>query len=202
MLNPRHARITRGGPSGRPFDSRLAAMRIELRPDIQSPHGVPVGTLDGDPLVYRGRIPYVAGRPYRQADIAPALAEAVDVAATSVFGSEWSTDLGKVTGLSRRTCGRDRIGQFGIPSWVLVLLGRMASHDCPRAIGYALLAVAELHDRGPYAKGSFDHSMMTAGRDRDEVETFARLSFEEAIELVFLARDERSRHRTGQDLAP
>ncbi len=177
-------------------------MRIELHPGIQFPDGVSVGTLDGAPLVYRGRIPYVAGRPYRQAEIAPALAEAVDVAATAVFGSEWSTDLSKVTGLSRRTCGRDRIVRFGIPSWVLVLLGRMASHGCPRGLGYALLSVAEIHGGGPYTKGIFDHSRTTAGKDRGTAETFARLSLEEAIVLVNLAKDERSRHRIGQAHAP
>lgn len=117
-------------------------MRIELKPMPAPAEGVAVGTLDGRPLVYVGRTAHVDGQPLPHGDIAEALADAVDRAASEVLGGEWSKPLALVTGLNPRTVNRDRIRQWGLPVWVLTMLGQAAAHELPRALGHAMQAAA------------------------------------------------------------
>ena len=120
-------------------------MRIELVPIPEGLHaGIAVGLLDGEPLVYEERTARVRGRPLQHGEIADALIEAVDVAATKVLGPDWSKPLAAITGLNPRTCSRDRIRQWGLPPWVLVMLARAAATEHPRALGHMLLGVSSL----------------------------------------------------------
>ena len=121
-------------------------MQIELIPGVVAPLGIAVGLADGQPLSYEGRTPHIAGRPVTHAEIANPLADAVDVAASRVFGGEWPGDLSKVTTLNRRTTTHDRVIKFGLPPWVLVMLGRAAAERHSRAVGYHMLAIASLRD--------------------------------------------------------
>lgn len=117
-------------------------MRIELKPMPAAAEGVAVGTLDGRPLVYVGRTAHVDGQPLSHGDIAEALADAVDRAASELLGGEWSKPLALVTGLNPRTCNRDRIRQWGLPAWVLVMLGQATQQYQPRALGHMMQAVS------------------------------------------------------------
>ena len=123
-------------------------MRIELRPGFRSP--VPgamcVGIIDGKPLSYLDRTPHIGAEPTTHAAIAEALADGVDEAATRVFGSEWNGDLSRITGINRRTVTHDRIMKFGLPPWVLDLVGRASAHPHPRTLGFILLSLAALRD--------------------------------------------------------
>jgi hypothetical protein len=117
-------------------------MKIILQ-RISAPGGV--GTLDGRPLVYDGRTPTVDGHVRPQSQIGDALLTAVDEACTVAWGVEWSKPLSVVTGLNQRTCSRDRVARWGLPAWVLRMLGEVASAPNPRAMGDFLLGVARLH---------------------------------------------------------
>lgn len=159
-------------------------MRIELRPDVRSPipDAVCVGTLDGAPLAYVARAPFVGTAPVEPDTIAVALAEAVDVAAARVFGSEWSSDLARVTGLNRRTVTRDRIEKYGLPAFVLTLIGRAAAHRHPRALGFHMLGISALalsEDR--------------EGARGEPAEIKSRENLEAAIEMFRFARAERGK---------
>lgn len=159
-------------------------MHIELTPIDEGLHdGVAVGTLDGEPLVYVERTAHVRGQRLAHGDIAEALIEAVDAAASRVLGPEWSKPLAAVTGLNQRTCNRDRIRQWGLPPWVLVLLARAAASEHPRAMGHMLLAVASL--RG----GLAEHKH--GARVDAVVGKKARALLEDASELVEWARGQR-----------
>ncbi|ARO54049.1 hypothetical protein B2G69_07750 [Methylorubrum zatmanii] len=174
-------------------------MRIELRPDLQAPEGEAVGLADGEVLAYVGRIPHIGGRPYRQADIAPYLAVAVSEAATLVWGGEWTLDLSRVTRLNRRTVTKDRIEKYGLPSWVLALVGRAAAHPHPRALGYIMLGFAELNDHGPYTVSPTTARTEREGRERLSFNAWNAMK--QASEMIFAARDERHKHHlpTGRE---
>ena len=175
-------------------------MRIELRPEIESPMpgALCVGTADGQPLSYVGRVPHIGMQPLEHAVIARALADAVDEAASAVFGGEWSTDLARFTGLNPRTVTHDRIMKFGLPPWALVVIGRAATDLCPRSYGYRLLSNAELVDLGPCSRGTV--MLNTAPwSDWHEAEAYARRSQEDAFSLLEYARKERAKHRISKD---
>jgi hypothetical protein len=169
-------------------------MRIELRPDVQAPEGEAVGLADGEVLAYVGRTPHIGGCPCRQADIAPALAIAVSEAASQVWGGEWTLDLSRVTGLNRRTVTKDRIEKYGLPSWVLALVGRAAAHPHPRALGYFLLGAADIHDSADRWHDSTIKSLATIP-SRDGLELKAWKAAESAVDMVYLAREERFKSR-------
>lgn len=159
-------------------------MHIELVPFGEGLYdGVAVGLLDGRPLVYVDRRAHVDGRELAHGDIAVALVEAVNVAASRILGPEWSKPLAAVTGLNARTCNRDRIERWGLPPWVLVLLARGAAVEHPRALGHMLLAVASL--RGGLAE------LKHGNRVDAVVGKKARALVEDASELVEWARKQR-----------
>ncbi|GJD66484.1 hypothetical protein [Methylobacterium frigidaeris] len=159
-------------------------MRIELLPIDEGLYdGVAVGTLDGEPLVYVERTAHVRGQRLAHKDIALALVDAVDVAASRVLGPEWSKPLAMVTGLNQRTCNRDRIERWGLPPWVLVLLARAAASEHPRALGHMLMACASL--RGGVA------ILKHGNRINAVVGKKARALVEDASELVEWARGQR-----------
>lgn len=159
-------------------------MRIELVPIPESLHaGVAVGLLDGEPLVYEERTARVRGRPLQHGEIADALLEAVDVAATKVLGPDWSKPLAAITGLNQRTCSRDRIRQWGLPPWVLVMLARAAATEHPRALGHMLLGVSSL--RGGVAE------LKHGARTDAVVGKQARAVVEDASDMIEWARAQR-----------
>ncbi|MGU3449812.1 hypothetical protein [Methylobacterium sp. 391_Methyba4] len=159
-------------------------MIIELVPLDEGLHdGTAVGLLDGRPLVYVDRRAHVDGRQLAHGDIAEALIEAVDVAASRILGPEWSKPLAAVTGLNARTCNRDRIRQWGLPPWVLVLLAKGAASEHPRAMGHMLMAVASL--RGGIAELKYGPRVDAV------VGKKARAIVEEASELIEWARKQR-----------
>jgi hypothetical protein len=146
-------------------------MKIILRP---GPRGV-IGELDGRPLAYVGGRLKVAGEPVERQAIAGALVDAVDEAATRVFGSVWVKKLGLVAGLGLRRCQRDRIAQFGLPAPTLEMLGRAAAHKHARALGDIMLAIARLQESQPSdydVIGEAQHALHLA----TELATTARLS--------------------------
>jgi hypothetical protein len=151
-------------------------MRVVLRPVPEHPEAV--GTVDGAPLTYEGRVLHVGGRPIEHATIAEALSDAVEVAAGAVFGGDY---------LNRRTVTRDRVLRNGLPPWALAFLGRAAAYEHPRAMGYMLQAAAEMSERGGLAQG--DALPGVRPRDRVDLAVVARLGLEEALELVAVARD-------------
>lgn len=114
---------------------------IVLKPMPQSPGAICVGTADGAPLAYRGRDLYVGDHLVTMAEVGEDLVDAVDRAATRVLGSEWVTSLARLAQVNRRTTSKDRIAKFGLPDYVLLLLGHAAAHEHPRALGHALLCV-------------------------------------------------------------
>jgi hypothetical protein len=113
-------------------------------PDAPVPGGVCVGIIDGQPLSFVGRQPYRGTEPLDQREVSDSMVSAVDAAAKAIFGDLWVQDLATVTGLNPRTCQRDRIGKYGLPLPAMLLLGTAASHESPRALGYIMLALAEL----------------------------------------------------------
>ena len=164
--------------------------RIILHPNVRCPFGVAVGTIDGKTLSFVDKTPYVDGRQITHAEIGYDLSVAVEEASIQIFGPEWSTDLGRVTGLNRRTVTRDRIERFGVAPWVYEMLGRAATSPCPRAFGYQLLAAAELCDRGPYAlKGV--KKWGANFQQRIELGVMARYEMEKAWSEIDRARTER-----------
>lgn len=157
-----------------------STMRIMLRPGP----GDVIGDADGQPLSYRDRTPLIGGQPVCPADIATALVDAVDEAATRVFGPVWVKKLGLVAGLGLRRCQRDRIEQFGLPPRVLRVLGAAAACDNARALGDMMLAVARLHDAAAVQSGA-DRPDWPSARG-----TVQELSAE-ALKLVEALRPER-----------
>ena len=160
-------------------------MRVVLAPVPNHPNAV--GTVDGEPLTYQGRDPHVAGRSVEHADIAEALADAVEAAAGAVFGGDYVNPLARASGLNRRTVTRDRVLRNGLPPWVLGFLGRAAAYEHPRAMGHLLQAAAEMSERGVLAQG--DALPGVHPRDREHLAVVARLGMEEAVALVAVARD-------------
>jgi hypothetical protein len=172
--------------------------RVILHPNAKSEIGVAVGTLDGQVLSFVDKAPYVGGRPVEFSDIGYDVSIAVEEAAIVIFGQEWSTDLGRVTGLNRRTVTRDRIERFGVAPWVYEMLGRAATSPCPRAFGFQLLAAAELCDRGPYAlKGVKKWGANI--RQRVELGVMARYEMEKAWSEIDRARTESETYRISKD---
>jgi hypothetical protein len=154
-------------------------MRIELRSGLRSPipSALCVGLIDGKPLSYVDRTPYIGTEPTTHAAIAEPLADAVDEAAQRVFGGEWNGDLSRVTGINRRTVTHDRIMRYGLPPWVLALVGRASAHPHPRALGFHLLGLAALRDTADWADI----------RDRDSMRRIAIESIDEAIDITHYA---------------
>ncbi|CAA2155314.1 hypothetical protein MBRA_00967 [Methylobacterium brachiatum] len=160
-------------------------MRIELRPVPSQPSAV--GLVDGAPLTYEGRVPHVAGRPVEHTTIAEALSDAVEAAASTVFGGDYVNPMARATGLNRRTVTRDRVLRNGLPPWALSFLARAATYEHPRAMGHLLQAAAEMSEGGVLAQG--DTLPGVHPRDREHLAVVARLGLEEALELVAVARD-------------
>lgn len=165
-------------------------MKVRLIPMPEMPDGTYVGTLDGAPLVYVGRTAHVDRRPLQHGEIAEALFDAIDYAAAKVLGGEWSKPLSLITGLNARTCNRDRIRQWGLPPWVLVLLGRAAAHQHARALGHILQGVALVHrDVSPFSDEEKPHRI---GEITDPLAYAAHLS-ETADGMIGYARRERQK---------
>ncbi|TXN41711.1 hypothetical protein FV232_17165 [Methylobacterium sp. WL30] len=165
-------------------------MKIILKSVPDQAEGIAVGTLDGFPLYYVGRTAHVDGRALQHGDIAEAMIDAVDYAAAQVLGGEWSKPLALVTGLNARTCNRDRIRQWGLPPWVLVLLGRASEHRHARALGFILQGAAMVYrDVGPF---SDEEKRDRIGEITDPLAFMASLS-KTADEMVAYARREREK---------
>lgn len=159
-------------------------MRIELRPVPESPDAV--GTLDGEVLTFVGRDAFVGGQPFPQGEIGEALAEAVEEAATALWGSDYLGSLSRVLGFNRRTVVGDRVARNGLPGWALQILGYGAGHPAPRALGHLLLAAAELLDQGPLNAGT---EAAPVAQARAGLAVVARQGLEDALVLVARARD-------------
>jgi hypothetical protein len=170
-------------------------MRIELKPMPERTDGLVVGTLDGAPLVFQGRKPLVGDRVFEHHEVQQALLDAVDEAAGALFGSEWPRPLSIVTGLNARSCAKDRVWKYGLPGWVLVLLGRAAAHDSPRALGDILLGVARIRDN--YLSGTTVPG--TSPRDRDAIAGHAWRVLNEALDTVAWVRERRAEHRVSNE---
>jgi hypothetical protein len=153
-------------------------MRVSLHPVPDTPDAV--GTLDGEVLVAIGRGLHVGGRPLHQEDVGDALAAAVEVAGTALFGSDYLASLARVLGLNRRSVVGDRVARNGLPGWALHILGYAAGHPAPRALGYLLLAASELLDA--------EAGDAPAATRRAELGTLGHQSLEDALALVERAR--------------
>jgi hypothetical protein len=166
---------------------------------LQPADGVCVGVLDGEPLVFHGRVATAGGREVEAKSIAPEILEAVDVAAREVFGPEWVQALALVTGLNPRTCQRDRIGRYGLPAPILRALGEAAAEPWPRVTGDMMLACARLLKTNAPGNASTVHGERhprfagpPAGMPVDvTMDTIA----EHARRLVYRLVEERSEHR-------
>lgn len=163
-------------------------MRIELKPMPPQVKGVAVGTLDGRPLVYVGRAAHVDGQPLPHSEIAEALAEAIDRVASELLGGEWSKPLALVTGLNPRTVNRDRIRQWGLPVWVLTMLGQAAEHELPRALGHALQAAAIIGMQGDRYRAGDGPALAKVILDEG---AYGRGLADLAAEYAALAKEER-----------
>ncbi|KQT80919.1 hypothetical protein ASG51_21215 [Methylobacterium sp. Leaf465] len=149
-------------------------MRVVLCPVPEHPDAV--GTVDREILTYAGRDAYAGGRPIAQEEIGEALAQAVEQAATALWGSDYLGSLSRVSGLNRRSVVGDRITRNGVPDWLLRILAYAAGHPSPRALGYLMLAAAEVLDAD-------------AEQARAELGALARQGLEDALALVARARD-------------
>jgi hypothetical protein len=109
-----------------------------------SDDGVCVGTFDGEPLTFHGRVAVIAGQEVEAKQIAGDILVAVDAAAREVFGPEWVQALALVSGLNPRTCQRDRIGKYGFPAQIMRVLAEAAAEPWPRVTGDMMLACARL----------------------------------------------------------
>lgn len=160
-------------------------MRIELRPEVRSPipGALAVGIIDGKPLSYVDRTPHIGKEPTTHAAIAEALADAVDEAAQRVFGGEWNGDLSRITGINRRTVTHDRIMKYGLPPWVIALVGRASAHPHPRALGFILLSLASLRD-------SADRE---TAREEASMRRISLAALDEAISIVRYVSKERGK---------
>lgn len=149
-------------------------MRVVLRPVPDHPDAV--GLVDGQPLTVEGRDAFAGGRPIAQEEIGEALAAAVEEAASALWGSDYLGSLSRVLGLNRRSVVGDRIARNGLPGWALSIIGYGAGHPVPRALGYLLLAAAEVLDT-------------TDEQPRAKLAVLARQGLEDALALVARARD-------------
>ncbi|SFE90318.1 hypothetical protein [Methylobacterium sp. yr596] len=156
-------------------------MRVALHPISDHPDAV--GTLDGAPLVVVGRELSVGGRAVPLEEAGEALATAVEAAATSLWGGDYLNSLARVLGLNRRSVVSDRIARNGLPGWALAILGCAAGHPRPRALGYLLLAAAELLD---------DAGETPAASRGADCAGLALQDLESALALVARARDMKS----------
>lgn len=174
--------------------------RVTLHPNAKAEIGVAVGTLDGQVLSFVDKAPYVGGRPVEYSEIGYDVSIAVEEAAVVVFGPEWSTDLGRVTALNRRTVTRDRIERFGVAAWVYELLGRAATCPCPRAFGHMMLAAAELCDRGPYSVYDWGKSKPRGADpyERGQLRLIAQSAMEQAWNHIDDARTQREQHELSK----
>jgi hypothetical protein len=170
-------------------------MKIELKPMPDRPDGLVVGTLDGAPLYFQGRKPLVGDRVFEHHEIQQALLDAVDEAAGALFGSEWPRPLSVVTGLNARSCAKDRVWKYGLPAWVLILLGKAAAHDSPRALGDILIGVARIRD--DHLSGTTVPA--TSPRDRDAIAGHAWRVLNDALDTVAWVRERRAEHRVSKD---
>jgi hypothetical protein len=170
-------------------------MKIDLRPMPESREGLVVGTLDGAPLVFQGRKPVAADRVYEHHEIQQALLDAVDETAGALFGSEWPRPLSIVTGLNARSCAKDRVWKYGLPAWVLILLGKASAHDSPRALGDILLGVARIRDTHLTATTA----PATSPRDRDAIAGHAWRVLNDALDTVAWVRERRAEHRVSKE---
>lgn len=141
---------------------------------IESLKGGPYASRDrwrGLPvLTYDGRRPLVNGVPVDTDEAFRAdMLDAIEQAAQRVLGAEWIGHLAMITGLTPRSCQRDRIGKSGLPAPVLQLLARSCAHPMPRALGFTMLAVA--------------HSWRDATADDDLSESQGRMSASAREEL-------------------
>lgn len=148
-------------------------MRVVLRPVPDHPDAV--GLVDGQPLTVEGRDAYAGGRLVPQEEIGEALAAAVEEAASALWGSDYLGSLSRVSGLNRRSVVGDRIARNGLPDWLLGMLAYAAGHPVPRALGYLLLAAAEVLDA-------------TDGHPRADLAALSRQGLEDALALVARAR--------------
>ncbi|MCJ2046342.1 hypothetical protein MKK58_17645 [Methylobacterium sp. J-078] len=123
-------------------------MKIVLCPMDQPSdgEGFCIGTLDGHPLIVHDRKLYASGREYEHGAVANAYVEAVDRAASEVFGSDWVTPLARLMQINKRSTAKDRIAKFGLPNYVLQFLAKASTYPVPRALGYALLCVEEAQE--------------------------------------------------------
>lgn len=120
-------------------------MRLVLQPMTQpADGGAAVGTFDGLPCVFHGRVATVGDQQYEAKEIATEILAAVEVSARAVFGPEWVQSLALVSGLNSRTVQRDRIGRFGLPAPILRALAEGAAFPHPRALGDVMQATARL----------------------------------------------------------
>lgn len=149
-------------------------MRVVLRPVQDHPDAV--GLVDGQPLTVEGRDAYAGGRPIAQEEIGEALAAAVEEAASALWGSDYLGSLSRVLGLNRRSVVGDRIARNGLPAWALAIIGYGAGAPVPRALGYLLLAAAEVLDA-------------TDEPPRAELAVLARQGLDDALALVERARN-------------
>ena len=154
------------------------AMLVALHPVPNHPDAV--GLLDGQPLVVAGRDLRVGERVVPLEEAGEALATAVEAAGSALFGGDYLNPLARTLGLNRRSVVGDRVARNGLPAWALHILGYAAGHPRPRALGYLLLAAAEVLDDGGEAP---------AAARRAELAVLARQGMEDALALVARARD-------------
>jgi hypothetical protein len=151
--------------------------------------------------VYIGRKPGTREREFEHGEIAEALVEAVDKAATSVFGGEWSKPLALITGLNQRTCNRDRIRQWGLPPWVLLLLAKASAHPYARPLGDIMQGTARLHDM-EHARLPPEAKKMFPTLQKDMFEGYANFTLQHSLTFVAWARDEREKARVERAQRP
>ncbi|OAS23958.1 hypothetical protein [Methylobacterium platani] len=156
------------------------AMRVAFHPVPEHPDAV--GTLDGAPLVVVGRELRVGGQTVPLEEAGEALATAVEGAATALWGGDYLGSLARVLDMNRRSVVSDRIARNGLPAWALAILGHGTGHPRPRALGYLLLAAAELIDDAGETPAAF-RGADCAG--------LARQDLENALALVARARDQK-----------
>lgn len=170
--------------------------RLELCPMPQPPQGTCIGTYNGMPLVMLNRTYRVGDEVLAHKALGEDLVAAVDEAAMCVLGGEWVSSLARLMQINRRSTSRDRIAQFGLPEYVLLFLAQAAAHPHPRALGHALLCVADIQDantRATYVTGR-PADIDLAHRDLE-----ARDALERALAIIdeVLAEREAFRRRKG-----
>ncbi len=126
---------------------RVGVVLVEGRDQPGARRVGAAGTFDGRPLVFVGRMP-TGGVAVDRASLCPAVADAMDVAASKAFGDEWITSFARVAGVSTRTLARDRVLRLGVHPDVLVRAGVLAASGNPRALGRFSLAEWALREAG------------------------------------------------------